>query len=499
MKKISYPSESTITLSIPSFEYGINSLKDENLTNMQYAINIENFAYSDGSLKNGLGFDDFLSKLCDGEELETLEKSMSAIGSIERIFHFYKYDEENMTRQDKLLFINEDYNLFYINLYDQEMTLNSLRNVTFTSLPVAVRYRLNGEDVIILSSETDNMVVWDGINEPYEVLDAPKISSMAIHYERLFATTNGEKNSVWFSDDLDPTNWSLSLDEAGFIQLIDERGPLARVVSFLDYIYIFREYGISRLTAYADQSSFSVSNLFVSSGKIYADSVCVCGDKILFLARDGLYKFDGVDTTRILTNITNNLCEIDNQNASACYYNGNYYLSCKFKFANDQDNCENSFYSNALLEIDAFSLKLKNLTHGVNIKAITTVASDKINGVIVLANNSQKNAFLPTFLLKSASFLQNNLKKVWLSPTSALNNTNHQKTLKKIYIETKGDLSLFIIYDGKEKKIDFTGGNRPKCKRVNIPLYNFAFRIESEDSTCKIQNLKFEFGTAKTY
>ena len=109
------------------------------------------------------------------------------------------------------------------------------------------------------------MVVWDGVSDPYEVLDAPKISSMALHYERLFATVDGEKNSVWFSDDLDPTNWSMSLDEAGFIELIDERGALLKVVSFLDYIYIFREYGISRLTAYGDQTSFSVSNLFVSS------------------------------------------------------------------------------------------------------------------------------------------------------------------------------------------------------------------------------------------
>lgn len=498
MKKVSYPQETTLTLSLPSFENGLNTYLDENLTNMQYAINLENFSFSDGALKNGIGFESFLDAICDSETLTTLKNSLSAIGSIVRVFHFYKYSQETNSREDKLILVNSSYSLYYINLFG-EIGLNSLKNISFTSLPVAVRYRLNGEDVIILSSETDNMVVWDGVSDPYEVLDAPKISSMALHYERLFATVDGEKNSVWFSDDLDPTNWSMSLDEAGFIELIDERGALLKVVSFLDYIYIFREYGISRLTAYGDQASFSVSNLFVSSGKIYANSVCVCGDKILFLARDGLYRFDGVDTTKILSSLDNNLINVDNQNASACYFNGSYYLACKFKFMKDEDDCENQNLSNALLEIDVVSGKLKNITHGVNISYITTISIESVSGVIALAKQLTENAFSLTILSKSASFLQNKLKKVWQSPTTCLNNTGNKKTLKKIYLETKGDISLFIIHGSKEIEYKFSGSILPQKKRVNIPINNFAFRIESTDENCKIQNLQFEFGSAKTY
>ena len=71
-------------------------------------------------------------------------------------------------------------------------------------------------------------------------------TSMDIHYERLFVTTTNEKSKVLFSDDLDPTLWSIDLSEAGFIEMVDERGALNRVISFNDYLYIFRDYLAAR-------------------------------------------------------------------------------------------------------------------------------------------------------------------------------------------------------------------------------------------------------------
>lgn len=495
-KNIKYPSESLIYLNIPNFSGGINTKVDDNLSNFKYARAIHNFSFSDGALKNGIGFKNIISELTSNTaEQEILQRELDALGSIDKVFHFYIYNQKTKTRDDKLIIVDDEYKLYYINLYDETKTLNYIRNITFTSSPIAVRYRLNGEDVMILSSESDNMVVWNGYDLPYQVLDAPKISSMALHYERLFATVDGEKNSVWFSDDLDPTNWSLNLEEAGFIELIDERGALIKVVSFCDYIYIFREYGISRLSAYGDQTNFAISNLFVSSGKIYSDSVCVCGDKIFFLASDGLYRFDGVDTIKILDNISSNISNIKNQTASACYYNGSYYLACKFKFENDIDNCDNLYYANALIEVDINNYTLKNITHGINIKYLTAFTADKLEGVIVLANNASLNDYSLTKLDNSSKFLNENLVKTWISPKSIINNINNQKTLKKIYLESAGDCLLFINYDDKIATYSFSGSNKPIIKRVNLPFYNFSFTLKSSDSICEIKNLKFEFSS----
>lgn len=57
---------------------------------------------------------------------------------------------------------------------------------------------------------------------------------MTMHYERLFATTSTDKYTLYFSDDLDPTNWNENITEGGFIQMLDERGELLKVISFWD-------------------------------------------------------------------------------------------------------------------------------------------------------------------------------------------------------------------------------------------------------------------------
>jgi len=493
VQKVNYPSETKLTLKIDSFENGLNTKLDEHLTNINYSTNLYNFAFLDGALKNGIGFNELINSFCSEEESKLILEDFETIGSIEKIFHFYIYNNETNVRDDKLIFINYEHKFFYVNLYASNKNLLQLRNVKFIRTPNAVRYRLNGEDVMIFTSEEDNMLVWNGYDEPYTVLDAPKISSMTLHYERLFATVNGEKNSVWFSDDLDPTNWNLSLNEAGFIDLVDERGALLKVISFCDYVYIFREHGISRLSAYGNQENFSVSNLFVSSGEIYADSVCVCGDEIIFLASDGLYKFDGVNTIKILENITKNLENIKYQSVSSCFYNGSYYLACKFNFFDDTDSCNNRFYSNALLEIDVNSHKIKNITHGVNIKFITSFSSNKIDGVIALSSLSELEKYTPTILTNSGCYLDKPLKKIWQSPKSGINDIYKFKTLKKVRVQTLGNVKVYVYHDNHESVFNFNGATTPQLKLTNLNLYSFGFKIESEDCDCDIKNLEFEF------
>jgi len=498
MTKINYPNENAFSLKIDSFINGINTKKDNQLTNMNYATSLYNFSFEDGALKNGLGFNELIKTICSKEEAETILKDLKAIGSIEKIFHFYLFNQETNIRDDKLIFVNYEQKFYYIDLYSTSKKLNILRNMDFIKTPNAVRYRLNNEDVMIFTSEEDNMVVWNGYDEPYSVLDSPNISSMAIHYERLFATVDKEKNSIWFSDDLDPTNWSVSLNEAGFIELLDERGPLLKVVSFCDYIYIFRKYGISRLSGYGSQETFSVSNLFVSSGEIYSDSVCVCGDEIIFLASDGLYKFDGVNTTKILTNIENNLKNISNQKISSCYYNGSYYLACNFNtFENSNSPDFNLNYSNTILEIDISTHKLKNICNGINIKYITSFTTDKISGVIALTRENELLGFEPTIISGSGKYINKPLHKVWLSPTSGINNTYMQKTLKRINLQSLGNLSLTIYHDNHETTFNMFGSEKPISIRTNLPFNLFSFKIESEDSICEIKNLEFEFVSAK--
>ena len=134
-------------------------------------------------------------------------------------------------------------------------TFTEIPNVSLADAPESECYNFNGTDVIIFSKSGGGICIYDGVTATV-VNDAPIITSMCVHNERLFVTTGGVDNALWFSDDFDPTNWNVSLTEAGFIDMNDFRGDMKRVVSFGDYLYVFRTFGITRITAYSDQRLF---------------------------------------------------------------------------------------------------------------------------------------------------------------------------------------------------------------------------------------------------
>lgn len=306
---------------VTDFSGGIRDDKSDQLKTIGHAKTLLNFCVSDGSIKG-------LKTIEKNSLVSELLAGLNIAGG--RIFCYKRYDFDLQSRDDKLIVFDSEFNGYYINLEDEEKSLVPL-GVKFDSRPVMINYRLNGEDVLIMVSKTDNMVVWNGKDSPEIVLDAPKIKSMDIHYERLFAVTSGEDGSeLKFSDDLDPTNWSESLSDAGSISFVDDRGRLVKVVSFCDYLYVFREFGITRVYANTSiQSNFYVNHLFVSGGRILGDTIAVTGDRIMFVATDGFYVFDGVNTRRVLENIFPKLNLVGNEEAA--FFDGKYYLSCNIK------------------------------------------------------------------------------------------------------------------------------------------------------------------------
>ena len=93
-----------------------------------------------------------------------------------------------------------------------------------------------------MSSLADGVYLVDPAATNIKVNNAPKITSMCVHYERIFATVQDNQNALWFCKEFDPTKWEIDGTGAGFIEMVDERGYLTKVISFLDYVYIFREY-----------------------------------------------------------------------------------------------------------------------------------------------------------------------------------------------------------------------------------------------------------------
>ena len=453
---IAYASPSKSRLVIPDFSSGVDFFSDESVTTVTRAKDCYNFSFADGALKEGFG-------------LTAYDRFSDIL--LASVWLYKRFDAESGAADDRLIAAAKDGKLYVCSASGEDQAVR-LGDITLTSVPSFVNYRLYGTDVVLICSATDGMFVYDGVNLPYHVDNAPNITSMVLHYERLFVTVDGEKNAVWFSDDLDPTNWDASLAGGGFIQMVDERGALNKVISYLNYVYVFRDYGISRITAYGAQTDFSVSNLFVSSGRIFPGSVALCGDAVVFLADDGLYMFDGVSTKKMLKGL-DAIIE-SGENSCAFYADGKYYLAFRRVTDADTVGCEAGEYvNNALLVLDLNGGDY-SLSRGVDIACFCRPDSGR---TIAVTGDGKAGR-----VEKCGALFGVPLLKKWRVPKTDLGDVR-KKFVREICLASEGDVRIVLRSDTREKSVEFGGGAEVQKKRVTFPGRRIGFDIISEEAS----------------
>ena len=444
--RIRFSSPAKKSVRINAFSGGVDYRSDESVGSAARAKECYNFDFSDGTLKAGYGLaprGDFPS-------------------AVRAAWEFVRYDHAAGVTVTSLLFVGTDGALYE---RSSEGVTTRKGSMTFTSAPHFIGYRLYGEDVAIISSEKDGMYVYQGSGEPYEVPSAPAITSMTIHAERLFVTVGGEKNSVWFSDDLDPTNWDASLTGAGFIEMQDERGAINRVIGFLGYVYAFRERGISRITAYGSQSDFSVSNLYVSGGRIYRDTVTPCGDVVLFLGEEGLCAFDGVSTTRLLPSLGG---LAGGEKAVGAYKSGKYYLAFSYEGISEEND--------SLLVYDPTDGRY-SISKGFSVSGFCVTE----NEVVGITSGGSAGA-----IVGCGSSLGVALPKRWRIPRNDWGSAK-RKTVREISLYTKYDCRVVVRGDGGRKLVvNFAGKDDVQRKRVNFTARRIGFDVESVTANAEI-------------
>ena len=467
------------------FRRGINRKLSDNLIGLSESQIAYNFNHNGGSLKGGLPFRaEFCSILSESvaNGYFTDDEGSAKGGSI---FYFKKYDFERNIDASKLIFVDKNYNFFYMNL-DGSSTKFEPLNIKFSSRPLAINYRLDSEDVIIFSSPSDNMVVWNGVSEPESVIDAPKITSMCLHSERLFATTCGSGDEVWFSDDLDPTNWSVSLVDAGFIQLADERGGAIKVVSYNGYVYIFREQGISRLSASGAQEEFYLSHLFVSSGKIFDKTISLCGDRIIFVASDGIYAFNGSETTKILNDIDGLI--LPSEDSQAVFFNGKYYLSCHIDFDDEKFN-DAKITNNALFVLDAGSYEYV-IYRGLDIQAMSVVEMEDEYKLVLLNNVDKEN--IDKSLLVECDELQPTIAK-YKTGLYDFGEPYLKKVVRKVFGRIKGESSVNVkIFNDLGDSVQVQLSKNNEMIPVVLDGKAVGFEVGLDNAKAEVESLQFE-------
>lgn len=496
-KNLLVKNTSNLKVKLSNFSSGVNTEIDENSLPYKYAKIAYNFNFNNGALQTGLGFEPlcFLEDRTSGVERELcFQIEPDQINKV-WLYPFYN----NYTKvKDHLLLVSADNKMYYSQIISVSPFIYNINNpITFSSIPNAIYYNLDGEDVMLLTS-TDGMLVYHPQYIYSMNSEAPKITSMCRHYERIFAIEDGKRTKLVFSANLDPTNWDISLDEAGYIDLADERGGLEKVISFNDYVYIFKEYGISRLSAYGDQTEFSISNLFVTSGKIYGNSVCLCGDRIMFLSKNGIYSFNGYSTTKLSLNIESLFNNIDNDNCCSAYFNGKYYLGLKLNFNdNKQVGCENyeaGYINNALLEID---LKTGDIciTRGIDLKSLCAIEYEQVAKLVAAFNGQHKSKLGQ--LTNTGTIFGEALPKQWLSPNSNLGYPNKTKKIKQINLLAKQPCNIKLTTDKTAHEYEVKGSNKTTRILTHDEGEMFQFSIEGDSADMHVSNVEIMLTVSK--
>lgn len=122
------------------------------------------------------------------------------------------------------------------------------------------------------------------------VTGAPAGTCMAVFGERLFIAS-GE--TLFYSAPLDVTDWEQSADGAGSVDLPSRGGNIVKLVPYKGQLLLFRERGITALTAPGDFLDFQAEELACAFTELIPDSAAACGSRVLFAAKDGLYALEG--------------------------------------------------------------------------------------------------------------------------------------------------------------------------------------------------------------
>ncbi len=451
---------------------GIANTVDEKELGYAFSNRAHNVTFERGILSAAIGMDAAAGFF---EYPNKSRHTFAKFASSKSIKNVFTYNYNAAGTPDYRIVVQLADGTFWFTKIMTESGWAQISDLTITGDVEAVNYRYNGEDILLLASKDDQLYYIKG-NVAYACNEAPHFASITIHSERVFGAVNGAKTRLWFSDDFNPANWTIDLAGAGFVEFADECGNIVKVISFLGYLYVFRDYGIFRLTAYGDQESFVLKKVFTDTGRIYKNSIVLAGDKIIFLADEGLFAFDGYDVVRIAKEFPR---VYDADEAVGAYLDKRFYLACKIDAGEEYAT---GFRNNAVVVFDMFDKSLSELV-GVDVRAIREVKTHSGSMLVCAFDKTYKNRL--GMISDSGQVFGSNLKKTYASPFSDLG-TAACKTIRELQVRSKHDVTVTVKTDENSYTFDVVGSDNTKRIIVEKSGVRIGIELCSEEQKLEI-------------
>ena len=453
--------------------------------------NIYNFKSTNGRLEKGLGIQPL--RVRGEDDVKSYQYELSTyLGELgfNKVMYFKQFFKNTGDTVHRLLFHCSNSKLYMFELFSNTNELTWIYEMEFDTIPAVLGYKKGDVDSILISS-TNKLVVWTTDQTPYEITGVPTITSMCEYNDTLYCTVETEPEKLWYTRSLDPSSIG-EVDEFSNCIVLDAGiGGGRKVVQFNESVYVFCDYGIYRVNTYAKDEPI-VRLIYSGIGQISVDTITVCGTHILFVASDGVYKFNG-DTVLKVEELTELLKNSNNAYATATYFNGCYYLANVMDFGDSnligcEDSTSSFLKNNALIKFD-LNDKTCEILRGVDIKNMLPLHAGAEEKIICTFNSL--DMYRVGEITEDGEVFGRVFERTYRSNNISPENLE-LINIRRVTIDSGGNIQMRIITDEKRyyfKKRDDV------CKTYNtvIPCKKFQIEIVSLDKDAYINSVEIEY------
>lgn len=455
--------------------------KDERTLKIGAPAKCFNLSTIDGTLKSGYGIKDLAMPQ---NEIDLDNESVVAIrgNEVKSIWKLKWYNPSSKKNCYYLFYFNDENLICFDNLFATRLAPFIIEN-EFTDTPFATYYRKDGQDAILLSGEGGNLTVISG-DQTFTSANAPRIIDCVNHYGKIFAITAEARGRLVYNETPDVLDWSD--EKTKNLDFSDERGDLTKIISFNDYLYVFREFGITEISEYGSDGNFAISHIYQSSAVIEPNSIAQVDGKIFFLEGNKIKSFNGSSVKGVELDCFDYLKAPNQRNCWATGFEGKYYLACRGDFGDEKVvGCEDGEFVNNMLMIYSVAQEHVDILRGVDIKQMLAFNNIFKSKLILIFNNTMAG-HIGQLTTNGEAFGQNQYA-YWQSGTTDFELPGKVKRIKHFTIQTKGECKVSFISDMEEKAFKVLGSD--KLQKINANIIGKTFTIKIEVDDCDVVDI----------
>lgn len=486
---ISFPKTKTIKVKFDDFERNVEPSseplkKESDRPKIAYNFKVEN-----GFLEDGYGVKELSLPYNKNDKTEHLVNTQNK--EIVGVWGFNWFDYNNLNNDTFIFFIDKNFDVFYFYEYTYMDTLFPAE-LELTSMPVVGEHRVDRNNMLVFSSPTDDLIVYGGGIEIYKFPNAKKFASCCVHENVFYAIDLEDCCKIVWTKDFDPLNVeNTAFNEYHFKG--GEGGRFRQLFSLHDYVYIFRDTAIVKVSAYSSSNPLSVTHIYYSSSFIIPQTTKRCGEYIVFLTREGLHLFNGTDVSKVDLEVFDLIDMTNYETFASATQNGKYFLSCKMNFADGEkvgcENSESGYKNNALLVFDLESGKVE-IMRGVDISDLAPIESNIMSKMLCSFNND--NITKLGEITKDGKIFGEEVLKKWESVSTDFGYAGNKKVVKSISLYAQSDCQVTIKSETDSKTIFVEGKDKLQKIKTLVKGKIFEVSFSSLTSGQKISSPELE-------